>query len=225
MQYKEEIEIYNDEAVSLLVELHKKIRLRFGSLDEEYPEQIMAVSYIKPTDNVLEIGGNIGRNSCIIGSLLNNSSNMVVIESDVINADKLKQNRDTNGLKFHIEDCAISNEELYQKDWITKKATEVQGEPGWKKIKTKTWDEIKEAYSLRFDTLVADCEGALYYILKENPDFLQTFDKIIIENDFLDITHKHFVDNEFKRFGLRPVFTQPGGFPPCQDFFYEVWMK
>ena len=59
-----------------LSDLHSKLKLNYGNFSEEYPEQEMAVMYIKPDDIVLEIGGNIGRNSCIIGSLLNDSKNL-----------------------------------------------------------------------------------------------------------------------------------------------------
>jgi hypothetical protein len=78
---------------------------------------------------------------------------------------------------------------------------------------------------MEFNTLVADCEGALYYIMKENPDFLQTFNKIIIENDFNDIEHKEFIDNEFKKHNLKRIHHEQGGWGPCSDFFYEVWIK
>ena len=36
----------------------------------------MSVLYIKPHNFDLEIGGNIGRNSCIISSLLNDSNKL-----------------------------------------------------------------------------------------------------------------------------------------------------
>ena len=49
---------------------------------------------------------------------------------------------------------------------------------------------------MNFNVLVVDCEGALYYILKDEPEFLNGFETIIIENDFLIITHKEFVNEE-----------------------------
>ena len=52
-----------------LNELHKKLKLNNGNFREEYQEQEMSVLYIKPHNIVLELGGNIGRNSCIIASL------------------------------------------------------------------------------------------------------------------------------------------------------------
>jgi len=205
--------------------IHSKIKLIHGSLMEEYSQQLLSAKYIKPTDTVLELGGNFGRNSCTIATILNDSRNMLVIESDSHNCNLLRENRDHNKLKFHIEDCAISKVNLYQKDWTTKPIEEISDIENWKQINTKSWEAIKNKYNIEFNTLVADCEGALYYIMKENPDFLKTFKKIIIENDFNDIKHKQFVDNEFKKHNLERVYHEQGGWGPCYDFFYEVWMK
>ena len=55
-----------------------------------------------------------------------------------------------------------------------------------KNTKTEPWSETEDKYNVDFDTLVADCEGALCYILKEEPEFLESFKLIIIENDLID---------------------------------------
>lgn len=218
-----------DNNISLkLTELHNKLKINNGTFNEEYPEQEMAAMFIEPNDVVLELGGNIGRNSCIIASLLTDSSTLVVFESDTKIIPMLKENRDLNNLKFIIEDCAISNVELYQSGWVTKSADVINSIDlsSWTKVKNSTWTEIKNKYqNLIFDTLVADCEGALYYILRDEPTFLENFKKIIIENDFYDIEHKNFVDNNFRNFGFKRVYAKSGGFGPCFEFFYEVWEK
>jgi FkbM family methyltransferase len=216
-----------------LTDLHSKLKLNYGNFSEEYPEQEMAVMYIKPDDIVLEIGGNIGRNSCIIGSLLNDSKNLVVFESFNTYAQQLKENRDLNNLSFHIEDCAISKCDLYQKHWDTKPVDEMYSRDFIErtKVKTSTWSDIKDKYdNLLFNTLVADCEGALYYILRDEPTFLENFKKIIIENDFKDLNHKLSVDEEFKKFNFKRVYVKaidscPSMFDNVKEFFFEVWEK
>jgi FkbM family methyltransferase len=211
-----------------LNELHSKLKLNNGNFSEEFPEQEMAVMFIEPEDVVLELGGNIGRNSCIIASLLADSASLVVFETDPNIVPLLKENRDLNDFKFHIEDCAISKAELYQSGWVTKTADVINSyELGsWTKVKNATWADVKSRYfKHKFDTLVADCEGALYYILRDEPTFLENFKKIIIENDFNDMDHKNFVDNEFRRYGFKRVYAKSGGFGPCFGFFYEVWEK
>jgi hypothetical protein len=52
----------------------------------------------------------------------------------------------------------------------------------------------------------------LYYILKDEPDVLEIFEIIIIENDFYDTEHRKFVDNEFRRFYFKIAYTKSGGF-------------
>ncbi len=94
---------------------------------------------------------------------------------------------------------AISKIPLIQNEWNTKPQINKIIPDGWKIIKTITWNELKQKYNMNFNTLVVDCEGALYYILKDEPEFLNGFKTIIIENEFIDITHKEFMDEEFKR--------------------------
>jgi FkbM family methyltransferase len=211
-----------------LCALHSKLKLNNGYFLEEYPEQIMSVMYISPEDIVLELGGHIGRNSCIIASLLADSANLVVVESDPQIVPLLKENRDINHLNFHIENSAISKSELYQSGWVTKTIDAINSSElvNWSKVPNSTWTDIKIKYDKHvFDTLVADCEGALYYILKEEPEFLENFKKIIIENDFYDVDHKNFVDENFRKFGFQRVYFKSGGWGPCLEFFYEVWQK
>ncbi len=47
----------------------------------------------------------------------------------------------------------------------------------------------------------------------------------MIENDFTDITHRKFVDEEFKRYNIKSLFRFYGGFGPCYNYFYEVWKE
>jgi FkbM family methyltransferase len=222
-----------DTITQTLADLHRKLQLNYGSFNEEYDEQRMAVMYIKPDDIVLELGGNIGRNSCVIASLLKDSKNLVVFESFDTTAKQLQENRDINNLHFHIESCAISKNDLYQTGWDTKPVNEINTVElaRWTKVNTATWSDIKQKYaSLRFDTLVADCEGALYYILRDEPTFLENFTTIIIENDFKNLHHKHYVDEEFKKFNFKRVYVKAidlpqGVFDYVKEFFYEVWEK
>jgi FkbM family methyltransferase len=231
---EQKIDINKKIVVAKLNDIHNKIILIHGSLQDEYPEQLLSVKYIKPTDIVLEIGGNVGRNSCTIGTILNDSKNLLVVESDPDNSILLKENRDNNNLKFLIEDSAISKVNLYQKDWITKPFDEIEINDikNWKQINTKSWEEIKNKYNMKFNVLVVDCEGALYYIIKENPNFIQSFDKIIIENDFNDIEHKKFVDNNFIKYNFKKIYSEgPERYyydfddVVCTSSFYEVWIK
>jgi FkbM family methyltransferase len=183
----------------------------------------MAAMFIERENKVLEIGGNIGRNSLIISSLLENSRNHVVLESDPIIANQLLENRDINNLHFHIVPAALSKRPLIQKDWDTMISDVVL--PGYKRINTIGYDELKETYDIAFDTIVADCEGALYYILQDFPEILNGVNLIIMENDYHNMEHKNYVNWVLEENGFRTIFSQSGGWGPCYHCFFEVWRK
>ena len=215
-------ELNNEEKLSYI---HNSIIINHGNKNDEYPEQLMSVMSINPDDCVLEIGGNIGRNSCVIGKILNDSKNLLVIESDPLSVSNLEENKNINSLNFKIEGLAISKIRLIQHGWTTKPIVNDIIPDDWKIINTITWNELKKKYNMNFNVLVLDCEGAFYYILKDEPDFLNGFETIIIENDFTDIAHKEFVNEEFKRYNFRIVYNLSGGFGPCENCFYEVWKR
>jgi hypothetical protein len=52
------------------------------------------------------------------------------------------------------------------------------------KIQSYTLDEIKKKYNLKFNVLVADCEGFLEVFFDENPNFYNDLRLIIFEADW-----------------------------------------
>ena len=68
----------------------------------------MVINYLKSDDKVLEIGSNIGRNTLVISSILNDSMNLVTLESDYNICEQLIENKNINNFKFHIENSALS---------------------------------------------------------------------------------------------------------------------
>lgn len=58
--------ILNLSDVEKLNFIHNNLNINFGSFKEEYPEQLMAIKFIKGNEKILELGANIGRNSLII---------------------------------------------------------------------------------------------------------------------------------------------------------------
>ena len=206
-----------------LLELHQRLKLNGGSMKDEFPEQVMAVTYIKPDNVVLEIGGNIGRNSLVIANLLSNQSNLVVLESSPQAAEVLSQNRELNECTFHIEPSALSLRKLAQRGWDTIPCDDVP--PGWHPVNTINFIDLEAKYGLKFDTLVADCEGALYYIFADMPEMLDNIKLVIMENDYHDINKKHAVDAVLQEKGLHVVYSRPGPWGACMANFFEVWSK
>ena len=206
-----------------LKSLHSKLKIMYGNFNEELPEQKMAVRYLNGCEKVLEIGGNIGRNTLIIASLLQNDNNFLTLECDSDSADKLKENRDLNNLHFHIEKSALSNRKLIQRGWDTIPSDTLIEGYNW--VNTITLSELKTKYNIDFDTLVLDCEGAFYYILIDMPEILNNINLIIMENDYQCISEKNMVDETLKKNNFYRDYVETGGWGVCYNHFFEVWKK
>lgn len=221
-----------EDGVAVLTSLHSQLRLQHGTFSDEYPEQLMAIRFIPTDARVLELGGNIGRNSCIIGKILDDSTNLVTFESSPIIAKQLRENRDLNNLHFFIENGAISKVPLIQNGWNTKPSDECP--PGYFPVKIMSFDELQAKYSIEFNVLVADCEGALYQILKDEPGLLENIQLILVENDYHNDpfgTQYQFTKEMFEKNGFQLIYSEPGPrwatplFPSTIDIFYQVWSK
>jgi hypothetical protein len=46
-----------------------------------------------------------------------------------------------------------------------------------------------------------------------------------MENDYIDINHKLYVDKVLTEKEFKVVYSESGGFAPCYSNFYEVWIK
>ena len=201
-------EIYNKNilAEEKLKYIHNNIYFDGNIKTKEYPEQLLSMKYIKPTDIVLELGGNIGRNSIIISCILNNDENLVTVECNPNYLVTLYKNRNANNLNFKVEESAISKFKLIQKNMVTKPSDVL--EEGFDWVQTKKWTEIKNKYNMNFNILVCDCEGALYYILRDEPNFLDGIEKIIFENDFLNDEQEKFTFDFIKNKGFNIIYEQ-----------------
>ena len=206
-----------------LTDIHNKLQIRYGSFKEELPEQKMVVRYLKGHEKVLEIGGNIGRNSLVIASILDNPSNFVTLESDVNIAEQLRENMVLNSLNFHIEYSALSDRTLIQSGWNTIPSEVLQ--EGYKFVNTITLSNLLYKYNIVFDTLILDCEGAFYYILMDMPEILNNINLIIMENDYFEISKKNYVDEILKANNFVVDYKESGGWGCCFNNFFEVWKK
>lgn len=208
-----------------LINIHSQLKIENGCLSQELPEQMMSVTYLTGDEKVLELGGNIGRNSLIIGHILRQkqNNNFVTLECDTDICKQLKHNRDLNNMTFYIENSALSKRNLIQLGWDTIVSDVVL--PGYKPVSIISYDELKGKYNIDFDTLVLDCEGAFYYILMDMPEILNGINLIMMENDYRDYNHKLFIDNVLRKNNFNVVYQQQGGWEPCYNVFFEVWKR
>jgi FkbM family methyltransferase len=203
--------------------IHSKLNIKYGILNDEVPEQKMVVRYLTGNEKILEIGGNIGRNSLVMSSILQDSANLVTLECDTHVANLLKENRDSNNFNFNIESSALSNRRLIQRGLDTIPSDVLL--EGYNFVNTITLTNLKMKYNIEFDTLVIDCEGAFYYILMDIPELLNNINLIIMENDYWDITKKNYIDEILMQNNFYVDYVEPGGWGPCYNNFYEVWKK
>ena len=210
---------------SRYTQLRAGLKLDFGTFDDEFPEQMMVVKYLRGDEKVLEIGGNIGRNSMIIAAILNQCGNsqFVCLECDQNSATMLTHNKALNNLEFFIEPSALSNRKLIMQGWNTIVSDVVL--EGYVEVQTITLDQLTAKYNIAFDTLVLDCEGAFYYILIDMPQILVSVKTVIMENDYHDLAHKLYINEVLRNNKFEVVHSQAGGWGVCQPFFFEVWQR
>ena len=150
----------------------------------ERKEQILAEEYIQADSVVLELGARYGSVSCVINKKLNDKTRQVVVEPDERVWDALEANKKRNGCEFHIIKGFVSNKKLgltNTDDWRGYGTTSMEDTSS--SIPNYTLKEIESKYNLKFNTLVADCEGFLGIFFEENPHFYDQLELIIFEKD------------------------------------------
>ena len=198
-----------------LIKLQRFIKC--DDMSKEIFEQSYVLRYINENSKVLELGGNIGRVSLTIATILNDDKNLVVIEPAKEIALINKKNRDINCFKYNIETNILSLKQLFFKrnknESMANKVVDTN-EEDTELINNISYNDLQEKYNIIFDTLVIDCEGSFYNILKEQPYILDNINTIIIENDFETLEEYNYVYNSFINKGFKLINT---------DSCYPIW--
>lgn len=222
-------------AHELLQRVQAGLRLVHGSLDQELTGQLLVTAFLPRDACVLELGGNVGRVSCVVNSLLHDRSRHVVLEIDPATADRLAENRDANGLAFRVEAAALGGRPLLMEvtDDSLGRRSAVAGlesrDRDWWPARRISWPDLCAKHpGLHFDALVCDCEGALFDICSEYPGFLGGFHTIVSRSDYGCDEKKRAMDALFEAEGLVRVACVPVTQSPktrCEAEFYEVWRR
>jgi FkbM family methyltransferase len=173
-----------------------------NSQDCERPEQCLANTFIDPEDTVLELGARYGSVSCIINKKLNNKLNQVSVEPDSTVWNALERNIRTNGCDVRIFKGFVSNTPVSLIGDGYGMTTLQNNDSTDVCISLK---ELQDMYRVKFNTLVADCEGFLGTFLDENPEIYTNFHTIIFEADCsykCDYTRIH---NNLLKHGFKPA--------------------
>ncbi len=209
---------------------------RYGNpvdVDFEKEEQFLVKTYIPRDATVLEMGSRYGTVSCVISEILDDPSRHVAVEPDSSVIQALERNREVNNGEFQIYNGVVSKR-CYELCFIDPKYeyheygthTKISNTPT---IENKSLSELESIYNLKFDCVVADCEGFFYDFVKENTDAIQNMRVLIYEQDGIPWSEmipkyveldKILEDMKFKR-----VFTIPHPKYENNPNFHNVWVK
>lgn len=168
------------DAIKKVLSLHAKTVLCHGSMGSELVKQYMSARAINPTDVVLELDGNVGRNSLIIASLLADDSNLVTLESNPEHAEQLFENHALN--KQHFSIVSVPRE-----------------------LPCVTWSYLQAHHPLNFNVLVADSKGPIVTMLEAEPQLLSDFTKLLVEHNG-SAEASDLLRDTFTRFGFKRTF-------------------
>lgn len=170
--------------------------------ESEYPEQCLSYTYVDPESTVLELGARYGSVSCIINKRLTNKGNQVSVEPDSVVWTALEDNIRKN-------DCSIQ----LHKGFVSKKlrgllpygyaATSYVDNNS--SIPSASVEDLEEKYGLKFDTLVADCEGFLEEFFDEHPHLYDQLKTVIFEADYPNKCNYEKIRKSLKEHGFQEL--------------------
>ena len=162
-----DLQVFRDERGSILP--HKFL---------EREEQLDAYAFLPHDSTVLELGARYGTVSSIINRVIKDPRRHLVVEPDRNVEAALRRNREAGGSQYEIFIGAISKDPIVlQLDGYG--SMTVKTDKG--NVDTATIEELEKRYNLKFDALVADCEGCIESLINEND--ISDFRTIILEQD------------------------------------------
>ena len=182
----------------------------------ETVEQSQADEYITEDCTVLELGARYGTVSCVINKKLKNPMNQVSVEPDTRVWACLEKNMYTNGCNFHLIKGVISKVPLTLTEhpvFVGYGNQTIKSDES--SLPNYTVEAIEQKYNLKFDTLVADCEGFLGQFFEENPHLYKQLRLVIFEKDSPGTCDYSIILQNLKDYGFTNLVTG----------FHEVWKK
>jgi hypothetical protein len=57
------------------------------------------------------------------------------------------------------------------------------------------------------------------------PEILTNINVIIMENDYLNLSHKKYIDDILIKNNFVRDYIEGGGWGPCRNYFFETWKR
>jgi len=180
---------------------------RLSSGEYEREEIIGIQNAISDSDVVLDLGSSLGVTSCVIASLISDSSNLVAVEANPTLIENIKHNRDINNFLFDIKNAPISyNNRIVNFNYnglslsgsiIRKKHLE-GNDSSWGNytsvdMETVTPLDLEREYNKKFTFLSCDIEGEEYDLLYNMFDYFKNFNAMVVE------FHEKYNDSKYNR--------------------------
>lgn len=177
---------------------------------EELYERTLISNFLDENACVLEIGGGLGYVSKTIKNKLKNN-NHVIIEPNVKKANNLKEKG------YNVFPGVISNRNLYfQRN--NKEYYYTNYIPNLNSILINNITNVKNLkknFNINFDTIIADCEGALPQIMLDNPE-LYNCKMIILEYDWYFKSCTNFRNLLIKNYNFKSLYQLPLHWKPSK---------
>lgn len=186
-------------------------RLEKGVYENE--EISLLERVIKPTSKVLDLGASLGVSSCVINDILEDKTQMVVVEANPNLIDDIINNRDINNLGFKVEHGAVSHNNrkvkfnfnglslsgsIKKKEWLNNSKW---GEYQSIELETITPLDIEAKYNINFNVLSCDIEGEEYNLLNGLYDYFKNYDAMVVE------FHEHSAFNNINRNYIEKLYS------------------
>lgn len=196
---------------------------------EKYERELVK-SYVPKDATVLEMGARYGTVSCVISQVLDNPKKHVAVEPDVSVIDALMKNRFNNGGMFQVYNGVVSTHgydihTVFTGDeygTYTKKSDRPT-------VPHMSIQDLESTYNMKFDCIVADCEGFFCDFVDENPDCIKNMRVIIYEQDgtpWSEMEHKYKkLDDTLTSFGFTLVHTFPHPLHANNPRLHNAWVK
>ena len=181
----------------------------------ETVEQNQADEYITEDCTVLELGARYGTVTCVINKKLKNPMNQVSVEPDNIVWKCLEKNIKDNGCNLHLIKGVISRTPLEIKQTPGEGYSNSTLKAQSSSLPNFTVEQVEEKYGLKFDTLVADCEGFLGDFFAENHHLYSQLKMVLFEKDSPWRCDYSIILKNLKDHGFVNLVTG----------FHEVWKK
>jgi FkbM family methyltransferase len=158
-------------------------RACFVNGDYEHEERELIRRWIRPEDQVIELGACLGIVSCVTNKLLKDKSRHVVVEGNPFCIASLYRNKELNSAGFLIEHCAVGNESettfyLHPKYIVGGSSQRATERPF--RLPAKSLRQLERERG-PFTALIIDIEGSEREVFGDSKDLLKRYRLVIAE--------------------------------------------